>query len=65
MLDHEIGTHFVRKYNGKLQTLTVRKPKYPMQVRLESEEVQHSAVARSCYSYCPLPARVWQASIQS
>jgi hypothetical protein len=38
VLDHEIGTHFVRKHNGKLQTPTQCKPKKPTQVRLETEE---------------------------
>ena len=38
VLDHEIGTHFVRKHNSKLQTLTQRKPKRPIQIRLETEE---------------------------
>jgi hypothetical protein len=40
VLDHEIGTHFVRKYNGKLQSPAARRPKQPIQVRLESEEVR-------------------------
>jgi hypothetical protein len=39
VLDHEIGTHFVRKFNGKLQAKTAGKPKYPLQMRLETEEV--------------------------
>jgi hypothetical protein len=40
VLDHEIGTHFVRKYNGKLQPKTGPKPKYSTQTRLETEEVR-------------------------
>jgi hypothetical protein len=47
VLDHEIGTHFVRKYNGKLQAKAANKAKYPIQVRLETEEVRRCAVFAS------------------
>jgi hypothetical protein len=62
VLDHEIGTHFVRKYNGKLQSPAACPPKQPIQVRLESEEVRRSADPHPCTSHSSHPVRAWQAS---
>ncbi len=66
VLDHEIGTHFVRKFNGKLQAKTAGKPKYPLQMRLETEEV--IVHRQPYYNICTRSAhrsiRVWPVSIQ-